>query len=151
MFSIPWRAALVAAALTHPTWAPAQRADPSDPRASVPALSYTSAFAAYRALAEQSVGSWREANEKVERAGGWRAYAKEARERDTAATGVTAVVPAAADARVPAPALVPALVPAPAPAPTPAASAPASTGAPKLVAPPRNEPKPAGHDGHSMK
>ena len=71
MFSIPWRAALVAAALTHPTWAPAQRADPSDPRASVPALSYTSAFAAYRALAEQSVGSWREANEKVERAGGW--------------------------------------------------------------------------------
>ena len=32
----------------------------------------------YRPLAEAPVGSWKEANERVNRIGGWRAYAREA-------------------------------------------------------------------------
>lgn len=39
---------------------------------------YRSAFAGFRAFAEQPVGSWRQANEVVSDVGGWRAYAREA-------------------------------------------------------------------------
>ncbi|HKO89229.1 MAG TPA: hypothetical protein VJU83_12035 [Burkholderiales bacterium] len=38
---------------------------------------YQSAFQAYRPFKEDQVG-WREANEEVDRIGGWKAYAKEA-------------------------------------------------------------------------
>ncbi len=40
-------------------------------------LQYVSPLRAYRAYADQSVASWREANDQVGRIGGWRAYAKE--------------------------------------------------------------------------
>lgn len=43
-------------------------------------LSYRSAFADYRAYSEQPVVSWVDANDKVDKIGGWRAYAKEARQ-----------------------------------------------------------------------
>lgn len=52
--------------------------DPLDPQAAVPPAQYRSALAAYRPLAEAPVGSWKEANERVNRIGGWRAYAREA-------------------------------------------------------------------------
>jgi len=54
-----------------------------DPKNAAPAsvtLSYRSAFADYRAYSEQAVGSWREANDNVGKIGGWRVYAKEARQ-----------------------------------------------------------------------
>lgn len=41
-------------------------------------LQYTSALASYQGYADQAVQSWREANDRVGRIGGWRAYAKEA-------------------------------------------------------------------------
>ncbi|MBU6271290.1 MAG: hypothetical protein KGQ67_08315 [Betaproteobacteria bacterium] len=53
--------------------------DPLDPGAKVPPLRHQSAFAGYRPLPETAVGSWKDANEAVARAGGWRAYAREGR------------------------------------------------------------------------
>lgn len=43
-------------------------------------LSYRSAFADYVAYNEQPVVSWVDANDKVDKIGGWRVYAKEARQ-----------------------------------------------------------------------
>lgn len=43
-------------------------------------LGYHSTLADYQRFSEQPVGSWREANDNVGRIGGWRAYAREARE-----------------------------------------------------------------------
>ena len=63
---------------------PAARADPLDPKASVPALSHPSSFAQYRRLAEDAPISWREANDRVTRIGGWRVYAREAQQSDPA-------------------------------------------------------------------
>lgn len=40
-------------------------------------LMYESPLRAYKAYADQSVESWREANDRVGRIGGWRAYARE--------------------------------------------------------------------------
>lgn len=40
-------------------------------------LQYVSPLRAYKAYADQPVESWREANDRVGRIGGWRAYAKE--------------------------------------------------------------------------
>lgn len=67
-------------------------ADASDPKAAVPPLIYRSAFQGYRPNAEAEVGNWKEANDRVGRIGGWRVYAKEAMQPETAASA-----PAAAD------------------------------------------------------
>ena len=40
-------------------------------------LQYTSPLGAYQAYADEPIQSWREANDRVGRIGGWRAYAKE--------------------------------------------------------------------------
>lgn len=77
-------ACLAAALLLAVASAQAQRApvasltDPLDPRAEVPPATHESAFAGYRTFGDDGVGSWREANETVNRIGGWRAYAREA-------------------------------------------------------------------------
>ena len=42
-------------------------------------LQYVSPIQAYKAYADQPVESWREANDRVGRIGGWRTYAKEMR------------------------------------------------------------------------
>lgn len=52
---------------------PVEPATPSYPVA----VKYTSPFSKYRAYRDQPVQSWREANDRVGRIGGWRAYAKE--------------------------------------------------------------------------
>lgn len=67
--------ALLATAVTAQTRAP----DPIDStRAALPTqLQYRSALSGYRPYADQSMQSWREANDKVGQIGGWRAYAKE--------------------------------------------------------------------------
>lgn len=56
--------------------------DPADPAARVPAASYRSAFAGYRPMKDEPPTDWREANEAVARAGGWRALLREAQAPD---------------------------------------------------------------------
>jgi hypothetical protein len=60
----------------------AARADPLDPRAPVPALTYQSPLAGYRALGDNKAVPWKDANETVNRIGGWKAYAREAQQSD---------------------------------------------------------------------
>ena len=61
------------------------RPDPADPKARVPSALYVSPLRAYQAFSEPQVAPWRETNELVRLRGGWRAYAREAREPDAAA------------------------------------------------------------------
>lgn len=72
----------LAMALAVASWAQAQpkaaAPDPLDPKAAVPPAQHRSALSAYRPQADTPVGSWKEANERVNRIGGWRAYAREA-------------------------------------------------------------------------
>lgn len=56
--------------------------DPADPAAPVPAAGYRSAFEDYRPMGDESVADWRAANDAVAKAGGWRAYAREAQAPD---------------------------------------------------------------------
>ena len=58
------------------------RPDPADTKAQVPAALYVSPLRAYRGFAEPQVAPWRETNELVRQRGGWRSYAREAREPD---------------------------------------------------------------------
>lgn len=52
--------------------------DTEVPKPALPTkLQYTSAIGAYQAYEDQPVQSWREANDRVGRVGGWRVYAKE--------------------------------------------------------------------------
>jgi hypothetical protein len=88
----------------HQHGAPARAADPLDAGAAAPAAVHRSALAGYRAAGDTPVGSWQQANERVNRVGGWRTYAREA------------------NAPEPAPA---ASAPAGAPTPAPPAAAPA--------------------------
>ena len=79
------------------------RPGPLDAQAATPPLVYRSALANYRKLAAESPPvAWRDANDTVERVGGWRALAREANAPEPAAS-------------------------APTPAPAPAASAPRAT------------------------
>ena len=59
-------------------------AAPASPRATS-GLDYVSVFARYKPYRDEKTGSWREANDSVERIGGWRIYAKEAQQPDSAA------------------------------------------------------------------
>lgn len=87
-----------------PATAPAPtsaRSDPADPKAPAPAVLYVSPLRAYQGFAEPQVAPWRETNDLVRQRGGWRAYAREAREPDAPKS----VAPAASQ---PAPAAKPA-------------------------------------------
>lgn len=87
MVPIPFRSllpcaravALLGVALTAAAQ-PATRsaADPLDPKAQVPQVSYRSAFDGYKGFSDTKLLSWREANDTVARIGGWRVYAREA-------------------------------------------------------------------------
>lgn len=81
--------------------AKSSRGDPADPKVQVPSALYASPLRAYQAYAEPPVAPWRDTNDLVHQRGGWRAYAREAREPDTAR-------PAAPPASQPAPAAKPA-------------------------------------------
>ena len=72
-----WALALGVAALAQ-AQPKAPAPDPLDPTAAVPPAQHRAATGRYRPLAEVPVGSWKEANEQVNRIGGWRAYAREA-------------------------------------------------------------------------
>lgn len=99
------------------------RPDPLSPQASVPPLVHESAFTRYRRLSDAPVGSWRDANDTVNRIGGWRVYAREAAQPASAAATPGAPVPAGS------------------------ASAPGSKPAPPAQALPM--PTPAGKDPHA--
>ena len=102
------------------------RPDPADPTAAVPSATYSS-LARYRRHAEQPVRSWREANETVNRIGGWRAYAREAASPEAPQSTARSPTPAPL-ARPTAPA---ASARGGAPLPAPAASQPATHGGSK--------------------
>lgn len=70
----------VACAIFHPVSCAADRADPLDPQAKVPTLVYESSLARYRPYHDAKPIGWRDANETVNRIGGWRAYAREAQQ-----------------------------------------------------------------------
>lgn len=76
--------------------------DPLDAKAAVPAPVHRSAFEAYRRHDDVKPVPWRQANDTVERIGGWRAYAREA---------AAPAAPASAPALAPAPASAPRTVP----------------------------------------
>jgi hypothetical protein len=58
------------------------KADPLDASAAVPPVRVRSSFAGYHGLADEKVGSWREANDTVGQIGGWKVYAQEAAQPD---------------------------------------------------------------------
>ena len=100
--SAPTAAQVQAQATTPASPAPASaRPDPADPMAPGPAALYVSPLRTYQGFAEPQVAPWRETNELVRQRGGWRAYAREAREPDAAQ-------PAARGASQPAPSAKPA-------------------------------------------
>jgi hypothetical protein len=66
---------------------PAPRPDPFDAKAATPPVVYRSALVGYKKLAAESPPvAWRQANDAVERIGGWRAYAREAQAPEPAAS-----------------------------------------------------------------
>lgn len=54
------------------------------PNAATTLLQYRSVFTQYQGFSDQPVAPWVDTNATVEKIGGWRVYAKEAREPDTA-------------------------------------------------------------------
>jgi hypothetical protein len=110
-------AALLAAAPTAQAQSAARtaRADPLDPKASVPAPIYASSFSQYRRLDAEKPISWREANDAVTRIGGWRAYAREAQQPEAAVPAQLppAALPAAATKPTPVPVPMPMQIPMP--------------------------------------
>jgi hypothetical protein len=93
--------------------APVASADPLNPQAQVPAAVYVSPLSTYRRLGEDKRVPWTQANETVNRIGGWRSYAREAQQPDTAAPGplpqvgptpVASTAPGAAASAIPSPA-----------------------------------------------
>ena len=84
-FAIPFAAvaAVSAALLFHARFAHAAP-DPADAQASVPSNPYRSPFHGYRPLGEEKLLPWKASNDEVAKIGGWRVYAKEAREPQAA-------------------------------------------------------------------
>ena len=71
----------------------------ADPAPNLPTkLQYTSPLASFQGYSDQSMQSWREANDQVGRIGGWKAYAKEAQAAQAGAgEGGASPSPAASD------------------------------------------------------
>lgn len=96
MIRSPWRAcaaglSLAAAAAAAQTTARAP--DPTDARAEVPKAVHASPLSAYRRIGDDTPLPWREANDRVGRIGGWRAYAREAAAPAAPAPAASAAAP----------------------------------------------------------
>lgn len=74
----PFAAGLSLAAAGAAAQTPARAPDPTDARAVVSPATHVSPLSAYRRLGDETPLPWREANDRVGRIGGWRAYAREA-------------------------------------------------------------------------
>ena len=92
MFSLPVRWLLLPAGLSLA--APLVQAQVDPPGALAPPLQFRSALAQYRKFDAQPVASWGELNATVSTIGGWRSYAREARQPETT-MGYVAPTPAA--------------------------------------------------------
>lgn len=77
-------AAAFAASAQTPSRNPSGALDPS---AEVPRATYQSSLAQYKRHTAEAVGSWKHANETVNRIGGWRTYAREAQAPEPSASG----------------------------------------------------------------
>jgi hypothetical protein len=76
--------------------APPSRPSPLDASSAVAPLTYRSPLADYRRTASDPAPlAWRDANDLVERIGGWRAYAREAQAAPPPAPAASAPAPAA--------------------------------------------------------
>ena len=62
--------------------AAAQSPAPASEAAKASPLSYRSAFEGYKPYTDDKLLNWKEVNDTTGRIGGWRAYAKEARQAD---------------------------------------------------------------------
>lgn len=99
-FSKP-RGLLAVLAISPALWlasaASAQSAQPTGQSADT----FRSALEGYQPYTDEKIVNWKEANDVVGRIGGWRAYAKEAREPDAAAGNAasTATVQGGRDAK----------------------------------------------------
>jgi hypothetical protein len=82
MLSLP----LPACALLFAAAAVAAPPDPSLASAPVPPVTYHSVLAGYRPFADDKPTPWRQANDAAAGVGGWRVYAREAREPAPAAS-----------------------------------------------------------------
>lgn len=109
----PTRAAPTTPPTTPPT-SPAAVAntDPLNAQAQVPALRHRPALGSYQRWRDQEAGSWREANERVARIGGWRVYTREALAEIAAAEAAAAAGGKTAGSTVDSPASPPAGPPA---------------------------------------
>lgn len=85
--------AAVAVAQAQGTSGRNERADPLDAQARVPAATYASALAGYRRLGDDKRIPWKDANDTVNRIGGWRAYARESQPPAPAASAAPAREP----------------------------------------------------------
>lgn len=74
------------------------KADPLNASVAVPPVVFRSTLTQYQRHTEQPVGSWKEANETVNRIGGWRAYAREASQPESPAAPAVPASPASAPA-----------------------------------------------------
>ncbi len=94
--------------LAGPAWtqpaavARAAGADPADARAAVPALVWRSSFTRLDGIGLPPALAWKEANDQVQRIGGWRTYAREANEPDVPAAKPAATAATAASGGSPA-------------------------------------------------
>ena len=79
VISLPAVAA-VAAALLSPAEFVHAAPDPTDAQAIAPNVPYRSPFHDYRPLGDDKLLPWKASNDEVAKIGGWRVYAKEARE-----------------------------------------------------------------------
>lgn len=93
--------ATAAAQGTPGSQAPRPAADPLDATAKVSPLVYRSALTTYKRLGDIEPLPWREANDRVGRIGGWRAYAREAQAPEAPASTTPAPRPAAESASAP--------------------------------------------------
>jgi len=80
----PWALALCTCAVLAQS--ARGRADPLDAAASVPSGRHESALKSYRRFDEVQAVPWQQANDTVERIGGWRGYAREANPAPPAAS-----------------------------------------------------------------
>jgi len=70
------------------------RADPLDAGTPVPSVVYHSPLMGYRGMSTETPTPWVEANETVNRIGGWRAYARQAQQPEATPDGAANRTPA---------------------------------------------------------
>lgn len=75
-----------ASTVAHSQTAPPVKDEKLTNTTEAPIVQYKSSFNDYVPYSEQSIESWRKANERVEQIGGWRAYAREAHDSQSSST-----------------------------------------------------------------